>query len=275
MQSPGKVGQVSDESVRTGAASFAEDDIDGEIEVPARNRGANLLFLFLEPGFVAAWSRVEAALGRVPVLKDFFLIIRPTSTWNSLVLRPRNPGFDFLVYLLPLILLVALAEGYGLVLLGRQQMAEGMNNRFVLANVVVYEIASWLLLLFLGYLAAALIKSLANATYQRNTLKESLALMVHSLGPMFLVQSFNGFPNMYRWLTWIVGITLTMGALYQGLPRILRPDPSSAMGLFISSAIVVFLLFFAGCLLTSFYLAGEFKSLEASLNGVAASLSCR
>jgi hypothetical protein len=243
-----------------------------ELENRSSNRELNLLFLFGDSRFHAWLQRIESPLKCVPVFKDFLCIIRPESTWNRITASQRGAGFVFVFNLMPLMLLLALVEGHGLILLGRQQVAEGMSNRFTLPNVLVYEIASWLLAVLLICIAAALIRSLANACHTRNYLSQSLVVMFHCIGPMFLVQLLNGFPHIYLWLTWLVGVSLTIGALYNGLPRIMQPDPPSAMGLFVGSSIIVFLLMLGGRLLTGFYLAGDFKSLEKFLCGLATRL---
>jgi hypothetical protein len=237
---------------------------------PASKRDVNLLFLFQSAGFRSFLLRIEQMLQGLPICKDLFCIIRPTSTWNRLAAGRRSAGVVFFFYLLPMILLVALVEGHGLILRGRAEVAEGMFNRFTFPKVFIYESASCLLGLLLILAAAMFIKSLANAHHLRNHLGQSLTVMFYAIGPMYLVQLFNGFPHMYLWVTWLAGALLTIGALYNCLPRIMEPDPPSAMGLFIGSASVVFLLTLGGRLLTGFYLHGNFKSLERFLSNLVA-----
>ncbi len=229
----------------------------------------NLLFLFQSDGFRRLCLWMEERLQCLPLLKDLFFIVRPTTTWNRVVAAQRGVIFIFMFYLLPMMLVTALIEGYGLMLFGQQQAGQGMNNRFTLPKVFVYEFGSALISFAFICLAAAFIKSFANACHARNSYKQCLAVMFYSVGPLFLIQCFNGFPNMYYWLTWLIGAFLTMGALYHGLPRIMQPDPPSAMGLYIGSAITVFLLLLGGRILTGYYLTGNFKSLEVLLTNTA------
>lgn len=215
---------------------------------------------------------VEWGLQMLPVLKDVFMVFRPLTTWNRIAESHRSPGFVFVFYLLPMLLLAGLVEGHGLTLLGRYQVAQGMHNRFLFPNVVAYEVASWSLAVLSICVAAGLITSLANTCHARNNLSQSLVVAFHVLGPLCLIQLFNGFPHMYLWLTWLAGITFAMSALYHGLPRIMHPDPPSAMGLFMGSAAIVFLLMLGVRLVTYFYLAGDFKGLERHLSELVARL---
>jgi hypothetical protein len=202
---------------------------------------------------------------RLPVLKEFFIIFSPESAWDQITASRRGNCFVFIIYWVPMFSLLGLVEGHGLILLGREQVAQGMDDRFTLAKVTIYEIGNGLITLGLVCLAALFIKYFANACHARNRLGQSLAVMLHASGPLLLVQLFNGFPDMYLWLTWLLGITVMLGTLYHGLPRMMQPDPPSAMGLYVGSAAIVFLLMLGGRLLTGFYLAGDFKKFEAHL----------
>lgn len=229
----------------------------------------NLLFLFQSAGWRDFWRGLEAVFQGLPLFKDLFFIVRPTTTWNRVAAARHGVVFIFAFYLLPMLLVTAVIEGHGLMLFGRQQVAEGMNNRFTLPKVFAYEVGSAVVTLLLIGLAAAFIKSFANACHARNRVGQSLAVMLHSAGPLLLIQWFNGFPNMYFWLTWLLGVALTMSALYHGLPRLMQPDPPSAMGLYIGSALTVFLLLLGGRILTGYYLTGHLKALEVWLTNMA------
>jgi hypothetical protein len=266
MNNPEKRSETPGEDAETGNEPFLEEEA---VEVSRAKQGANLLFLAQSPGFRRFCSRIEQLLQGLPILKDLFFVIRPESTWNRVAAAQRGAGFVLVVYVLPMMLLLALVEGHGLMLLGRQQVSEGMYNRFTFPKVFVYETGSSLLVIFLAVVAAAIIRSIANACHARNSRAQSLVVMFHSIGPMFLIQLFNGFPNMYLWLTWLIGVSLTIGTLYHGLPRIMQPDPPAAMGLFFGSGIVVFLVMLGGRLLTGLYLAGDLRTVEAMASNVA------
>ncbi|HEY3762235.1 MAG TPA: Yip1 family protein [Verrucomicrobiae bacterium] len=207
-------------------------------------------------------ATIENSLQCAPVFKDLFLIVRPVTTWNRLVGAKHGAVYTFFIYLLPVLLLTAACEGRRRLLFGRQQMAEGVNNYFTLPMVCTYEAGSILITLCLLFLTALMIKAFANDYRVRNQLSQSLDVVFHAIGPMLLIQCLNAFPNIYSWLTWSVGISLSVSILYHGLPLILQPDPAAAFGLYLCSALILVLLMLGGSLFTGFYLDGELKSLE-------------
>lgn len=217
----------------------------------------------------AAWEA-----DRLPLLKDWFLITRPDETWNHIATGRRGVGLIFLCYLLPMLLLTALIEGHGLILIGRRQLAAGLTDQFPPARVVGFEVVQGLLLLLLLVAGAVFIKFFGNACHRRNHLSQSLVVLFHAAGPLLLLQLFNGIPHLgVYWASWLVGVTLMVSTLYYGLPRIMRPDPPSALGLFLAGGFVVFLLLFGGRLLTYFYLTGDLHLHGTGLSGLAAKWS--
>jgi hypothetical protein len=244
-------------------------EADSDLPITPGNAGKNDLNLLLM--FRGRWLRntaglIEKIFQPLPVFKELFLILRPAATWDRII--SGNPGalVAFLYYYLPMQLVTAMIEGHGLWLLGRQQVAEGMRDRFTPVAICAYELVGGLITLALIFIAALFIRSFANACHARNQFTQSLTTMLLSIGPLFLAQCFNGFPDIYLWLTWLIGISLAMGSLYQGLPRIMKPDPPSAMGLFVGSAAIVFLLMLVGHILIRFWLVKNLDPIVAFLH---------
>lgn len=133
---------------------------------------------------------------RLPVLKDWFLIIRPDETWNRIAADRRGVGRVLLCNLLPMMLLAALVEGHGLRLIGRHQSVAGLTDPFPFARVFGFEVAQGLLLLLSLLVGAIFIKAFGNACHRRNHLSQSLLVLFHAAGPLLLVQLLNGIPNL-------------------------------------------------------------------------------
>jgi hypothetical protein len=204
-----------------------------------------------------------AGLLRWPVIKDVLLILKPIAAWNRLAAEPRSVPFIFFIYFLPLLLLAGFAEGAGLSLHARRHLAASAINRLELPRVIAFVGGEMLVLLGIILVCAAFIKMFGNTCHQKNTLTQSLTLLLHALGPMLLVQLGNGIPGLNPWLPWLVGLTLALGALYHGLPRILQPDAPSALGLFLGSAFVVVTLLFLGRIAACWFLFRQFKPLQS------------
>ena len=63
------------------------------------------------------------------MIKALFLIFEPETAWNKLALARRSLGYLLGLYLLPMMLIVAVVEGVGLVKWGRWQSTMG-NQTF-------------------------------------------------------------------------------------------------------------------------------------------------
>lgn len=203
---------------------------------------------------------------RWPLIKDLLLIAKPIAAWNRLAAEPRSVPFIFSIYFLPLVLLASFAEGFGLMTYVQRHIVANAITRLDISKVLVYEGIEIALLLLVVFICAGFIKMFGNTCHRRNTLAQSLTLLLHALGPMLLIQLFNAIPGMNPWLTWSVGMLLAIGALYHGLPRILQPDAPSALGLFLGSALVLFMLLFLARFFLCWFLFRQFRPLENILS---------
>lgn len=211
-------------------------------------------------------------LQAVPVLKDFYMMFGSTTVWNRIAVSNQGTGMTFFCYLLPLLMLVGIVEGHGLLLVGRRQVAHGLWTRFTLGKVFIYEIWQFAFLTVLLYLAAFFLNMYANACHQRNTLSQSLKVILHATGPLLVIQLLNGFPDFYLWLTWLIGTLLCLAALYNGIPRVLMPDAPSAFGLYIGGGFVLVTLLAVWRFMTDWYLAGKFKAMDEIIAEIAGKL---
>ena len=207
----------------------------------------------------------------LPIAKDFSLITKPAQTWDQLAASQRGWVFAFFYYLLPLILLAAVAEGCGLYRSGQEHLSLGASvNRFSSSRIIAFELVQWLMIFGLLALAAWCIKGFANACHRRNHSAQSVYLLVHGIGPLVLLKIFDGIPELNVWAIWFLGIMFTMSTLYHGVPRIMQPDPPSAFGLYIASAFTILFFSFIGRLLTYWYLNNDSKLLNAGVARLAA-----
>lgn len=212
----------------------------------------------------ARWSsQLSQMLCQFGVAKDLLLIFSPSRTWNNIVKAGRGWAYSTFIYFLPLFGTWAFLDGWGLYRLGQQQLAKGMViNRFTLDRVLAFEFFQVGLMFLLVSISAFCISEFGNACHRRIHFRQSLLLLIHSMGPLLVIQFFDTFPELNVWIVWMIGLGLSLGALYHGLPRILKPDVPSAMGLFVSSAVIFTLLMFVGRFLTYLYIAGDFKLLD-------------
>lgn len=207
------------------------------------------------------------------MIKAFLFIFEPAKTWDQVARASR--GFWSLCFLnlLPMAVLAAAAEGYGLVRWGKY-VETGYHGlrKFPVSQAVVYEILQTSLLLLLVFILAQTLRSLGTTFHGRNTFTHGFTVVVHGLSPFFVLRLFDAFPVVHPWVSWSIGILLSMAILYQGLPRVMLPDPPHALGLYLVSCLVLLLATGLLRFLTAWYLGGHFQVVEQWISALAARL---
>jgi hypothetical protein len=113
------------------------------------------------------------------MIKALFLIFKPMTAWDGILKARRGPGFLLAFYLLPMMVIVAAAEGYGLVNWGKPQW--GMVHRvqkFTAGEALIYEAAQSLLMLLVMVVCAWLIRVFGDTFHKRNTCRQTFTLVV-------------------------------------------------------------------------------------------------
>lgn len=169
-------------------------------------------------------------------------------------------------YLLPMMLLVAGAEGFGMVNWGKPHALIHRIQKFTPGEAAVFEMARFVMMLIVVVVCAALIKTFADTFRGRNTFQQTLTLVVYGLSPLFLLRLLDAAPGVSPWITWAVGVVLCTEVLYQGVPRVLEPDPPNAFGLYFMSSVVLVATTGLERFITFWYLSGRMPSLNDIVN---------
>jgi hypothetical protein len=173
------------------------------------------------------------------------LIFAPAYAWHKILQANRGVILVLILHPLPLMLIGAAAEGYGLMKLGwlSGELARGkpvLVPRDIALRFEEIRLAGSLLALFLGTL---LLRSLARSFQVPTGFPGSFAVLAYSMGPLLvLAPALDGLPFMNSWLCWSIGIILSVSILYNGIAIILQPEPTKGFGLFVSSAVVLIIL---------------------------------
>jgi hypothetical protein len=190
------------------------------------------------------------------MIKVFFLIFEPAVAWEKVAQAKRGYSFIFATYLFPFILLVTAVEGRGLEHWGKWQPKFQIIKTFSAHEVFAYEIIHFSLLLATIFVCALLILQVSQTFHERNNYLQAFTLSAYAFSPVLLLQLLDVAPGMNPFATWAVGIALTIWILYQGIPRVLQPDPTHAFGLYLSAIFVVLLTSGLARLITGMYLLG-------------------
>ena len=174
----------------------------------------------------------------VGMIKALLLMLNAT-TWDRLAQARRGVVFICVSYLLPLLLIISAVEGAGLVRWGKWQSGVAVIKKFVVGEAMLYEIAQLLLTLAVVFVCAHLVKILGETFHDRHTYTQAFTVVAYTLFPVFLLHLLDVFPTMNPWVPWAIGIVLSIWIFYQGLPRVMKPDPSHAFELYVISSMIL------------------------------------
>ena len=190
------------------------------------------------------------------MIKALFLIFQ-SATWDRVAQARRSVGFIFVGYLLPLLLALSVVEGGGLMRWGKWQSGVGVIKKFTAGEVVLFEAAQLLLTLAVVFVCAHLVKILGETFHDRHGYAQAFTVVAYTLSPVFWLRLLDVFPTMNPWVPWAAGIALSIWIFYQGLPRVMKPDPSHAFELYVISSMILFATTGLVCLLTALCLRGQ------------------
>jgi hypothetical protein len=196
------------------------------------------------------------------MIKAVLLLIHSVATWDRIVEARRGMAAILFIHLLPLLLLTSAGEFYGLTHWGKQRAEYGKPTVVEPAAALRYETFKAALALAVIFLAAQIIKAVGQSFHTRHNYPQAFTVVAYSLSPLFLTQLLQGTPFMPAWVVWAVGIALTASALYQGVPRVMQPDPPQTIGLYFMSVLTL-----TGLTALAQFLSGKF--LAAQINAAA------
>ena len=177
------------------------------------------------------------------MINAILLIFDPGNTWERIEKSQRGVWAVFFLFMLPVLLLTSVLEGYALVRFGKEQ--GGIVERVVAVSqdlAIRYEAVQFSLSLLIVFGGAWLLKKTGEGFHRRHTYKEAFTTLAYSLSPLFLLRILDGWPVVNTWVCWGIGIFLTVAALYRGVPRIMKPDPSNALGVYLLGSMMLIVL---------------------------------
>jgi hypothetical protein len=198
------------------------------------------------------------------MLNALLLIFEPIPTWERIFRSQRSLFFIFWIYLVPLLVITSAGEAYRLVHWERPGVVTPLKP-FSPAEAAVFESAQFLLSLGIVFIGAKLVKSVGETFHGRHTFTQAFTTVAYSLGPLFVLRMLDWFTGVPLWLSWPIGIVLSIAVLYHGVPRIMQPDPPHAFGLFLMSSLLLLLISGLARFVAICYLMGKFGRVEIAL----------
>src|SRR5262245_15910464 len=207
-----------------------------------------------------------------PIVEPFMLTFAPVWAWERAYRSQRGFLSLLVLFVLPLLALSTVGEGYRLVTWGILQGEFAHRKLFLLGPTIVFEAGQFLLSLIVVFVCAQMVKSVGETFHGRHTFSQAFAAVAYTLSPFFLLRLIDVIKDLPPWVSWAFGIVISIRVLYSGVPRMMQPDPAHAFGLFVMSAFLLTLTTGLAELITICYLQGNFPGLEGSINDLAARL---
>jgi hypothetical protein len=200
------------------------------------------------------------------MIKALMLIFIPGRAWNGLAEDKRGIAYVLFRYLIPLLAMVYFVEAYGLAHWGKERFGLPRQVFHDLKVLKIYAAAQFGTSLLVVLLGAKIIQMFGDASFHcRRPYATTFLLVAYALAPMFFCQMLNAIPILPWWLAWIIGITLSVSAMYHGVPRVLEPDPPQAFGLYFACAIVLAIVSGMARFVTAWWLEGRFLELQSAV----------
>ena len=173
------------------------------------------------------------------MIKAILLLANPVSAWERIVEAKRNVLAILLIFVLPLLLLTSAGEDYGLVHWGKQRGEFGRVVKISSGDAIGYELFNIGLGLAVIFTAAKIIQALGRSFRGHQTYTQAFTLAAYALSPFFTAHLLNVLPILSAWIVWAFAVSLAASALYQGVPRVLLPDPPQTLGLYFMCVLTV------------------------------------
>lgn len=200
------------------------------------------------------------------MLNALLLIFEPVPTWERIFRSQRSLFFIFWIYLVPLLVITSAGEAYRLMHWERPGVNPLITLKpFTPAEAALFESAQFLLSLGIVFIGAKLVKSVGETFHGRHTFTQAFTTVAYSLGPLFVLRLLDSFAAVPPWVSWGIGIVLSIAVLYHGVPRIMQPDPPHAFGLFLMSGLLLLLITGLARYIAICYLKGEFGHVAITL----------
>lgn len=168
------------------------------------------------------------------MVRALLLIFDPANTWEKIETTKHPIYRVFLLYLLPIMIVSFAIEGWLIMQFGVERARFVERTVRVPQDVIIrYEIVQLVLGLIIAFGGAATFRMIAQSFHRRHSYTECFATLGYSLGPYFLLRILDGWPALITWIPFAIGVLLALSVLYRGIPRLMKPDPSNALGVYL------------------------------------------
>ena len=197
------------------------------------------------------------------MLRALLLVVDPSRTWEAIKNDQHSVVRLTFQLVIPLLLVTSVGEALGFMHLGVEHgQVTSTVTKAPLELAVRYEAVQAAFTLFIIYAGSALLKVIGASFHRRHTYQECFTMLGYCVAPLLLLRLLDGIPAINTWVCYGIGIFLTISLLYRGIPFVMKPDPSNALGLFMLCSLLLLVTtgpahFVAQLVLEQRFLAGR------------------
>lgn len=189
------------------------------------------------------------------MIKAFLLIFDSPPTWDKIARAQKSIGYVLFRQLIPVIALSVAGEIAGRMYFRKPQIPRQVATFPSLMSS--YATAQVILSFLTVFIGAWLVMAVAQTFHARHNYTQCFTVVAYAVGPLFLARWLDVIPGMNLWVTFGIGIVLSIVTLYHGLPCVLKPDPPTAFGLFFMSGLLLMMVGGLARLITWLVLQGR------------------
>jgi len=176
------------------------------------------------------------------MINALLLIFDASSTWDKIVRTNRGVVGVFFIHLLPLMLISLGIEAFVLSKWGEARGLSGHINKIAQPIVLHYALTHLVLWLAVVFLGAKILQRIGESFHSEHNYRQCFVTLAYALSPLFLARILDAWPAMNTWVCWAIGAILSVAVMYQGLPRLMNPDQTNALGIYLVSSIMILIV---------------------------------
>jgi hypothetical protein len=162
-------------------------------------------------------------------------------SWERIAKAKRSVVANLFLFVLPLMLLCSLVEGFALTQWGERRgiVVHSVNVSIDLA--VRFEVAQLVLGLILLFLGAKMLEWVTESFRLPAGYTQSFTVIAYGYSPIFLARFLAVFPGLNAWICWALGVLGAIYILYHGVALVLQPDQTKGFGLYLMCRLILIL----------------------------------
>ena len=176
------------------------------------------------------------------MINSLLLIFDSSATWDKIAKANRGVAGVFILHLLPLLVISLGIEAYALIHLGEARGLTDHMRKIPQPIVMNYALIYFVLLLGIVFLGAKILQKIGESFHSTHNYRQCFVTLAYSLSPLFLARILDAWPAMNTWVCWGLGAILSVAVMYQGLPRLMNPDQTNALGIYLVSSVLVLIV---------------------------------